>query len=230
MTTEPSKVTATAGATADSVLVYHNDFPDLRADGYSLEDAAANLVQDLTRVINDTEDDAHRADLRQAIADVQAFIERPRPAEVGRPSREDAGRHQPMAPPPGMRRPYASPLTDLFPPFDADRLDVHGHVRSHDVHLLDRERAPIAEQRPPASVPHTDLDMEPLRRLNVPLADLRHPVDRHREAESDGGGMASLAPVDREDIGWTEPPSPHPRDKPQLTRINRCGVIPIAIT
>ena len=77
MTTEPSKVTATAGATPDSVQVSHNDFPDLRADGDSLEDAAANLVQDLTSAVNDAEDDARRDSLRRAIAEVQAFIERP---------------------------------------------------------------------------------------------------------------------------------------------------------
>ena len=74
MTSEP-KVIATTGATADSVLVYHRAFPDLRADGSSLPDAAANLVEELTREVNDTADDAHRASLRQAIADVQAFIE-----------------------------------------------------------------------------------------------------------------------------------------------------------
>lgn len=77
MTTEPSKVTATAGATPDSVRVSHNDFPELRADGDSLEDAAANLVQDLTREANDAEDDPRRESLRRAIAEVQAFIERP---------------------------------------------------------------------------------------------------------------------------------------------------------
>jgi predicted RNase H-like HicB family nuclease len=77
MTTEPSKVTATAGPSPDSVRVSHNDFPNLRADGDSVEDAAANLVQVLTRALNDTEDDAHRASLRQAITEVQAFIERP---------------------------------------------------------------------------------------------------------------------------------------------------------
>jgi len=77
MTTEPSKVTATAGATPDSVRVSHDDFPELRADGDSLEDAAANLVQGLTRAIIDTEDDAHRDSLRQAIAEVRAWIERP---------------------------------------------------------------------------------------------------------------------------------------------------------
>jgi hypothetical protein len=77
MTTEPSKVIATAGATPDSVQVYHNDFPNLRADGDSLEDAAANLVQGLTREINDAADDPRRDSLRRAIAEVQAFIERP---------------------------------------------------------------------------------------------------------------------------------------------------------
>jgi predicted RNase H-like HicB family nuclease len=77
MTTEPSKVTATAGATPDSVLVTHDDFPELQSDGDSLEDAAANLVQGLTRALGDAEDDARRDSLRQAIAEVQAFIERP---------------------------------------------------------------------------------------------------------------------------------------------------------
>ncbi len=77
MTTEPSKVTATAGATPDSVRIYHNDFPDLRAGGDSVEDAAANLVQGLTRAIDEAEDAVHRDSLRQAIAEVRAFIERP---------------------------------------------------------------------------------------------------------------------------------------------------------
>jgi hypothetical protein len=77
MTTEPSKVTATAGATPDSVLVSHNGFPNLRAEGDTPEDAAANLVQGRTRASTDTEDAAHRDALRQAIAEVQAFIERP---------------------------------------------------------------------------------------------------------------------------------------------------------
>ena len=79
MATDTSKVTATAGASPETVLVYHNDFPDLRADGDSLEDAAANLVQDLTRAAADAEDDDVRSSLHRAIADVQAFIER-RPA------------------------------------------------------------------------------------------------------------------------------------------------------
>ena len=77
MTTEPSKVIATAGATPDSVQIYHNDFPNLRADGDSVEDAAANLVLDLTRELYDAADDLLRDSLRRAIAEVQAFIERP---------------------------------------------------------------------------------------------------------------------------------------------------------
>jgi hypothetical protein len=77
MITETSKVTATAGATPDSVQIYHNDFPSLTADGDSIEDAAANLVGQLSREINDMPDDSRRDTLRQAIAEVQAFIERP---------------------------------------------------------------------------------------------------------------------------------------------------------
>jgi hypothetical protein len=76
MTTKPSKVIATAGATPDSVQVSHADFPELRADGDSLEDAAANLVQGLTRELIDVEDDSRRDSLHNAIAEVQAFIER----------------------------------------------------------------------------------------------------------------------------------------------------------
>jgi hypothetical protein len=76
MTTEP-KVIATTGAAADSVRVYHRDFPDLHADGDSLPDAAANLVQHLSRAISDAADDLNRDALRRAIGDVQAFIEGP---------------------------------------------------------------------------------------------------------------------------------------------------------
>lgn len=77
MTTEPSKVTATIGPTPDTVQVTHRDFPDLWAEGDSIEDAAANLVQSLTREINEVGDDSRRDSLRQAVAEVQAFIERP---------------------------------------------------------------------------------------------------------------------------------------------------------
>lgn len=77
MTTEPSKVVATAGATPDSVQLFHNDFPDFRADGDSLQDAASNLVQGLTRELSEVEDDSIRESLRRAIFDVREFIERP---------------------------------------------------------------------------------------------------------------------------------------------------------
>jgi hypothetical protein len=74
MSTEPSKVTATAGATPDSVQLFHNDFPDLQADGDSLEDAAENLVRRMTLEISEVEDDSMRDALRRAVVEVQAFI------------------------------------------------------------------------------------------------------------------------------------------------------------
>lgn len=77
MSTKPSKVIATAGATPDSVLVSHTAFPDIQADGDSLEDAAANLVQDLTREVGEVDDESRRDTLLRAIADVHDFIERP---------------------------------------------------------------------------------------------------------------------------------------------------------
>ncbi len=77
MTTEPSKVVATAGATPGSVQLFHNDFPDFRADGDSLQEAASSLVQGLMRELNEVEDDSLRESLRRAIFDVREFIERP---------------------------------------------------------------------------------------------------------------------------------------------------------
>lgn len=77
MTTEPSKVTATAGATTDSVQVSHNDFPGFPADGDSIENAAANLVQALTRELSEEEDESRRDSLLRALADVRDFVERP---------------------------------------------------------------------------------------------------------------------------------------------------------
>lgn len=77
MATKPSKVIATVGATADSVRISHTDFPDYQVEGDSIEDAAANLVQGLTRDLSEEESDTRRAALHQAIAEVQAFIERP---------------------------------------------------------------------------------------------------------------------------------------------------------
>lgn len=77
MTIEPSKVVATAGATPDSVQLFHSEFPDFRAAGDSLQDAASNLVQGLTRELNEVEDESLRESLRRAIFDVREFIERP---------------------------------------------------------------------------------------------------------------------------------------------------------
>ena len=77
MTSKPSKVIATAGATPDSVLISHTAFPDIQADGDSLEDAAANFVQDLTREIGEVDDESRRDSLLRAVADIQDYIERP---------------------------------------------------------------------------------------------------------------------------------------------------------
>jgi hypothetical protein len=77
MPSESSKVTATAGATPESVRISHNAFPDLLVEGDTLQDAAANLTEFLTRELADTEDESRRDSLRTAIAEVRDFIERP---------------------------------------------------------------------------------------------------------------------------------------------------------
>ena len=90
MTTEPSKLTATAGATPDSVQLFHNDFPDFRADGDSLQDAAANLVQDLTRELSEVEDEWPAIRSCGPSSMSRSSSNAPRPDEGGRPCHENA--------------------------------------------------------------------------------------------------------------------------------------------
>ena len=47
--------------------------PDFRADGDSLQDAASNLVQGLTRELNEVEDESARESLRRAVRGITLY-------------------------------------------------------------------------------------------------------------------------------------------------------------
>jgi hypothetical protein len=74
MTTEPSRVIVTIGATAHATSVYHRDFPEIRAQGDSPEAAASHLSNQLTRALDSALTKWRRETIEQAIADVQAFV------------------------------------------------------------------------------------------------------------------------------------------------------------
>jgi hypothetical protein len=75
MTADPSKVIVATGATGIAAQVNHRDFPDARADGESPAIAARNLIGDLSRALDSAATEEDRAPLRQALADVQGFID-----------------------------------------------------------------------------------------------------------------------------------------------------------
>lgn len=60
----------------DNVEVHHKHFPELRIVGASSEEAAERLSTKLSVSLNAVSDPMHRDPVRQAIADVQAFLNR----------------------------------------------------------------------------------------------------------------------------------------------------------
>jgi len=74
MDTDLSRVIATPGATAQTTQVHHRDFPEVRADGKSVVEAASHLANKLSLAMDTALTDWRRQTLGQAIAEVQAFI------------------------------------------------------------------------------------------------------------------------------------------------------------
>lgn len=73
MATEQSRVIVTTGATAQAVQIHHRDFPEIRAEGVSAPDAAANLANHLTRALDSALTKWRRDAIQQAIDEVRAF-------------------------------------------------------------------------------------------------------------------------------------------------------------
>ena len=74
MDTEPSRVIVTISASSSATCVHHRDFPEIRAEGSSPKEAAAHLVNQLTRALDSALTDWRRDRVNEAIADVQAFV------------------------------------------------------------------------------------------------------------------------------------------------------------
>jgi hypothetical protein len=58
--------------------VHHRDFPEVRGEGSSPEDAAARLAELLSRTLDSVPSDCRRETLEHAIEDVRAFAKQDR--------------------------------------------------------------------------------------------------------------------------------------------------------
>lgn len=72
---------------SSAVAVHHREFPEIRGEGFSALEAAGHLLQRLEIALDGTPNHWHRDGLRQAIADIQDFLDRGAPASADlRPS------------------------------------------------------------------------------------------------------------------------------------------------
>jgi hypothetical protein len=71
-----SKVIIAPSDTSSAATVHHQNFPEIRAEGSSAKEAAEMLVNKLTRALDSALTDWRRERMDEAIADVQAFVEK----------------------------------------------------------------------------------------------------------------------------------------------------------
>ncbi len=74
MEIDHNRVIVSEGATAHTTQVHHRDFSEIRADGGSAKEAASHLANKLALALDTALTDWRRETLGQAIADVQAFV------------------------------------------------------------------------------------------------------------------------------------------------------------
>ena len=74
METDTNRVVVTVRSTATAASVHHRDFPEIRADAGSPEEAATLLVNKLVAALDSALTDWRRQTLDKAIADVRAFV------------------------------------------------------------------------------------------------------------------------------------------------------------
>jgi hypothetical protein len=75
MDADPGRVIVSTGASASTTRVHHRDFSEIRAEGASPKEAASLLVHQLTRALDSALIDWRRERVKEAIADVQAFVD-----------------------------------------------------------------------------------------------------------------------------------------------------------
>ncbi len=74
MDTDLSRVIVTISGSSSTSFVHHRDFPEIRAEGGSAKEAAANLVNKLACTLDSALTDWRRETIDHAIADVKAFV------------------------------------------------------------------------------------------------------------------------------------------------------------
>ncbi len=90
MTSDPNRVIVTTEdypCRLDHALsVHHRDFPEVRAEGDSPENAATRLAELLSRALDSVPSDCRRVILQDAISDVRAFAKGSPPESACSPS------------------------------------------------------------------------------------------------------------------------------------------------
>lgn len=71
MSESTEKVVVNQGLTSQSVMIYHRDFPEIRAEGGSLEEAKKNLALHLTRTLDSALTDWRRDLIQKTIAEIK---------------------------------------------------------------------------------------------------------------------------------------------------------------
>jgi hypothetical protein len=75
-----------------TIYVYHENFPEMRIEDISAEQAALHLASRLEIARASASDSLHRDAVRQAIDDVRAFLDRQGAAHVGRDASQQPSR------------------------------------------------------------------------------------------------------------------------------------------
>ena len=88
MSTDPRKIIVVEGLCdacgVRAIHVYHQDFPEMRIEGKSTEQAADQLTARLMASLDNVSDSSHRAAVQVAIDDARAFLGREGPVHPGR--------------------------------------------------------------------------------------------------------------------------------------------------
>jgi hypothetical protein len=70
-----SQVIVTTIPNATTTCVHHRDFPEIRSEASSAQEAATLLINNLTRALDTALTDWRRGRIDRAIADVKAFVD-----------------------------------------------------------------------------------------------------------------------------------------------------------
>jgi hypothetical protein len=94
MSNDPRRIIVTESCchacSVHTVLVHHENFPELRIEGLSAEKAAGHLANRLGAALDSALDPLHREAIQLALANAQAFLDR---EAYAHPGRDVSGRH-----------------------------------------------------------------------------------------------------------------------------------------